>query len=44
MTTMFGVRKFGWAVAAVAATIAVHGSWLTGLDRDAIAVTAVATA
>jgi hypothetical protein len=43
MTAMSNTRKFAALMIAVVATVAVHGGWLKAMDRDAIAVTAVAT-
>ena len=43
MTAMFTTRKFATAMLAVIATFAVHGGWLSAMDRDALAVTAAAT-
>jgi hypothetical protein len=42
MTPFFSTRNFAWALVAVAATATLHGSWLAGMDRDALAVPAVA--
>jgi hypothetical protein len=44
MTSMFSTRNISWAVMAVMATVALHGSWLKAMDRDAAAVTAAVTA
>ncbi len=32
-------RQIVSAIVAVAITVAIHGGWLSGMDRDAIAVT-----
>ncbi len=43
MTSIFSTRNTSWAVMAVVATVALHGSWLKAMDRDAAAVTASVT-
>jgi hypothetical protein len=42
MTPIFSTRSFAWAVIAVMATVTLHGGWLAAMDRDALAVPAVA--
>ncbi len=32
-------RQIVSAIVAVAITVAIHGGWLSGMDRDAVAVT-----
>ena len=36
--TISSPRRIIFAVVAVAFTIAIHGGWLSGMDRDAVAV------
>jgi hypothetical protein len=42
MTPIVSTRNFAWAVIAVVATVTLHGGWLAAMDRDALAVPAVA--
>ncbi|HEY0445380.1 MAG TPA: hypothetical protein VGD19_02900 [Allosphingosinicella sp.] len=42
MTSIFSTRNLSWALIAIFATVALHGGWLAGMDRDALAVPAVA--
>ena len=42
MTPMISTRNIAWGLIAIVATAILHGSWLTALDRDALAVPAVA--
>ena len=37
---VFSTRQITCAVMALAVTLAVHASWLSGMDRDAVAVIA----
>jgi hypothetical protein len=37
--TSINSRRIVSAVIALALTAAIHGGWLTGMDRDAVAVT-----
>ena len=39
MTSNPGARRILAAVIAIVATAALHGGWLTGMDRDAVAAT-----
>ena len=42
MTAMFTSRNIASALVAVAFTFALHGGWLAAMDRDALAVPAIA--
>jgi hypothetical protein len=44
MTSNPASRRIIAAALAIVATVAVHGGWLNGMDRDAIAATAATTA
>ncbi len=42
MTPMFSTRNLAWGLIAIVATATLHGGWLAAMDRDALAVPAVA--
>ncbi len=44
MTSIIASRRIAAAIIAIVATAAMHGGWLSGMDRDAIAVTRTVSA